>query len=322
MTHARALLAALLLTGSAPAAPAVPTVAVTHDEGTARVPRDPKRVVALDEESLGWLYALGLGDRVVGLGSPRLGPADLAPDGTVRPERRKAGFLGRGPLGDARFVGTWTAPNLETILALKPDLILRLTWAGNTNHANLSRIAPTVGYREDSAGFWQKGLRDLARVFGRQEQAERVIRSVNDARRAGARELTAAGIFRKFPKVVVVSPFAGGTNYVYTRVRLVDDLRALGFKDGFRPRAEGTLGIGAVISNEELAALDPKTLVVVLPSERGDGTAEAFLDSPVGRRLKDRSVVYAMEEFSPWTGPLVSLRTSAALTEAILAKFR
>ncbi|MFN3431471.1 MAG: biotin/lipoyl-containing protein, partial [Candidatus Sericytochromatia bacterium] len=43
------------------AAPA--TLTLKHDEGAATVPLNPARIVALDEEALGWIYALGVSSR-------------------------------------------------------------------------------------------------------------------------------------------------------------------------------------------------------------------------------------------------------------------
>ncbi|UBV45000.1 ABC transporter substrate-binding protein (plasmid) [Deinococcus taeanensis] len=312
-----ALLSSLLLCSSALAQ----TLTLKHDEGTTQIKADARRLVVLDEEALGWIYALGLSDRIVGIGSSMIAPTDLTADGHLKPERIRGTFLARGNLSGARFVGNWIQPNLETILSLKPDLIVRLTWNGNGNYDKLSRIAPTVGYREDRAGYWKSNLRDLARVFGRQEQAEKLIKQVADTNRAGARTLQAAGVFRKYPKAVVVSPFQGGTNYLYTKTRLIEDVRALGFKDGLKASAS-TLGVASVISDEALLGLGKDTLVIVFPPGGQYNGADAFLQSPVGQRLKDRAVVYSPEAISPWSGPLVSLRDSAALTKLILEKMK
>ncbi|MFC6659043.1 iron-siderophore ABC transporter substrate-binding protein [Deinococcus multiflagellatus] len=299
---------------------AAQALTLIHDDGKTTVPTNPQRVVALDEEALGWLAALGVSDRVVGLGSTYFTPGDLS-GGKIKPEVLKQGFYGRVKLNSPAYIGSWTAPNLETITALKPDLIVRLTWQGNQNYEQLSRIAPTVGYAEAGAGFWQRGLRDLAKVFGKQIEAERVIKQVADTHRANARKLLAAGVFRKYPKVVVVAPFAGGSNWLYTDVRLVPDLRALGFKDGLRG-AKTTLGVGSAVSDEALLGLDKQTLVVLFPPGGKYNGAEAFLNSPVGQRLKAQSVVYVPEDFSPYSGPLTSLRHSAALTKLILDKVK
>ena len=294
------------------------TFTIRHDEGTAQVKKDPARVVVMDEEALGWLAALGVSDRIVGLASSYFTPADLS-GGRIKPEVLSSGFYKRATLKDPAYVGDWLAPNLETITALRPDLIVRLTWQGNQNYDKLSRIAPTVGYQEGGQGYWQKGLRDLARLFGRQVQAERVIQQVNDTNRMNARKLLAAGVFKKYDKVAVLAPFAGGSTWAYTSVRLIPDLRALGFKDGLTlPKT--TLGVGAEISAEALLGLDKKTLVVLFPPGGKYNGADAFLKTPVGQRLKAQSVLYVPEAFSPYSGPLVSIRNSNDLTRLILQK--
>ena len=298
----------------------VAKIALQHDEGRATVNRNPMRVVALDEEALGWLAALGVQSRVVGIGSTYFEPSDLQ-GGKVKPNVLKEGFYGRVGLNNPVYIGSWTAPNFETLTALKPDLIVRLTWDGNQNYDKLSKIAPTVGYKEGGAGFWQKGLRDLAKVFGKQVEAEKVIKQVADVNRSNAKKLLAAGVFGKYSKVVVLAPFTGGNNWVYTDVRLMPDLRALGFKDGLK-LGKSTLGVGAQVSDEALLGLDKKTLVVLFPPGGKYDGADAFLKTPVGQRLKDQSVIYRPEAFAPYSGPLTSIRNSNEVTRLILAKVK
>ncbi|MFC5846777.1 ABC transporter substrate-binding protein [Deinococcus petrolearius] len=310
------LIAALALSGAAVAQ----TLTVRHDEGTSQVKADPKRIVVMDEESLGWISALGLSGRIVGLASSYITPADV--NGTaIKPAVLRDGFFGRARLNNPAYVGDWQKPSLETIAALKPDLIVRLTWDGNQNYDNLSKIAPVLGYKEGAPGFWQKGVRDLARVFGKQVQAEQVIKNVADTNRANARKLLAAGVFRTYPKVVVVAPFAGGSNWVYTATRLIPDLKALGFKDGYSA-SKTTLGVGSQISDEALLALDKRTLVVLFPPGGKYNGAEAFLKTPIGQRLAAQSVLYVPENYSAYTGPLVSVRNSNDLTRLILEKVK
>ncbi|WP_288481809.1 ABC transporter substrate-binding protein [uncultured Deinococcus sp.] len=306
--------AALALAGTA----AAQTLNVKHDEGTSLVKANPQRIVVMDEESLGWISALGLSDRIVGLGSAYITPADVT--GTViKPAVLRGGFFGRAGLKNPAYVGDWQKPSLETIASLKPDLIVRLTWDGNQNYDNLSKIAPVLGYREGGAGFWQKGVRDLGRIFGKQVQAEQVIKNVADTNRANARSLLAAGVFSKYPKVIVVAPFSGGNNWVYTATRLIPDLQALGFKNAYRP-GKTVLGVGEQISDEALLGLDKQTLVVLFPPGGKYNGAEAFLKTPVGQRLAAQSVLYVPEDYSAYTGPLVSVRNSNDLTKLILEK--
>ncbi|MCS7057936.1 MAG: ABC transporter substrate-binding protein [Meiothermus sp.] len=310
------LLVAIVLSGFALAQ----TLTIEHDEGTSRVPLNPKRVVVMDEEALGWLAALGVGDRIVGLASAYLTPADIS-GGHIKPEVLQKGFLARAKLNNPTYIGTWMEPNLETLLTLKPDLIVRLTWKGNKHYDKLSQIAPTLGYEEGGKGFWERGLRDLGRIFGKSTEAERVIGQVRGARQAAQARLRNAGVFQKYPKVIVVAPFAGGANWVYTNVRLIPDLRAMGFKDGYTPK-DVTLNVGAQISDEALISLDKETLVVVFPPGGQYDGSRAFFSSPVGQKLKDQAILYTPEPFSPYSGPLVSLRNVNELTRLILEKVK
>ncbi|GAA4012682.1 hypothetical protein GCM10022631_25510 [Deinococcus rubellus] len=68
---------ALLLTLALLSAATAQTLTLKHDEGTTTVKQNPQRVVVMDEEALGWMFALNLGDRVVGLGSSYLSPTDI-----------------------------------------------------------------------------------------------------------------------------------------------------------------------------------------------------------------------------------------------------
>ena len=121
-------------------------ITLKHDEGSATISKNPARVVAMDEEALGWLAALGVQNRVVGIGSTYFEAGDLQ-GGKIKPNVLKEGFYERVGLNNPAYIGSWTAPNLETLTALRPDLIVRLTWDGNQNYDKLSKIAPTVGYK-------------------------------------------------------------------------------------------------------------------------------------------------------------------------------
>lgn len=289
---------------------------IKHDEGTTKVNKDPKRIIVLDEEALGWLAALGLQDRIVGIGSTYFSPTDLKGN-TIKPDVLKRGFYGRVKLNKPQYIGSWQAPNLESITALKPDLIVRLTWDGNKNYDKLSKIAPVIGYKEGGEGFWQKGIRDLGRIFDKEAQAEQAIKKVEKTNAANAKKLKDAGILKKYPKAIVLAPFAGGNNWLYTDVRLVPEVRALGFKNGIELK-KTKMGIGAAVSDEILLGLDDKTLVILFPPGGKYNGTEAFLKTVVGKRLKKQSIVYVPEDFNPYTGPLMSTYHSNKVTKLLL----
>ena len=314
------LTAATLCTGALALASSADAITLKHDEGVTQIEGIPQRVVVLDEESLGMMYALGLGDKVVGVGGPRLSLVALQEGNVIPSEIRNTGFMAEGKLNStAQYVGSWTAPNLETITALKPDLIIRLTWNGNEkNYGQLSKIAPTISYKENAPGYYQRWLRDLGRVFNKSLMAESVLRKVKSTQTNARIQLNSADVLDKYPKVLVLSLYNSGAIYAYNRVRVIDDLKALGFKNAYTKDAEDKNQKSEKISREYLLTVTPDTLVVLMPSSSNPELAEEFLNSPVGSRLKDQAIAYDWKKYSPWTGPLVSIRTIKDLTTQVI----
>ncbi|GAA4021073.1 hypothetical protein GCM10022631_38820 [Deinococcus rubellus] len=63
-------------------------------------------------------------------------------------------------------MGSWTAPNLETILALKPDLIVQLTWDGNQNYDKLSKTPPPSATRKAARASGKRDCASLVELGG------------------------------------------------------------------------------------------------------------------------------------------------------------
>lgn len=105
-----------------------PTRTIRHAMGETKVPAHPKRIVVLDTDKLDTLYTLG-----------------LTPVGAALPDV-SAGmptYLGAS-FAKIKSVGTLQEPNLETIAALRPDLILGSKFRQEKYYGELSKIAPTV----------------------------------------------------------------------------------------------------------------------------------------------------------------------------------
>lgn len=82
--------------------------------------------------------------------------------------------LFRSITGEAQSVGEKTEPNFETILSLKPDVILGSTKFKPEVMEQLAKIAPTLPYSHVSTD-WESNLRLLGELSGKQEQAEQEI---------------------------------------------------------------------------------------------------------------------------------------------------
>ncbi|WP_152364898.1 ABC transporter substrate-binding protein [Microlunatus speluncae] len=146
------------------AGPAEATRTVTHPLGTADVPVNPARVVALDRRgALPHLLALGITPvgalthkSIIGTDFPAL-VAEQAADVTVLPVASGA-----------------DEPALEPVTALHPDVIVGYTGGIEEVYPGLSQIAPTVAVDVDFTDA-AVSLRAIAAAVGREAEAERVV---------------------------------------------------------------------------------------------------------------------------------------------------
>lgn len=125
---------------------------VRHSRGETCVPNNPQRVVVLG----GLDYALSLGLKPIGS------------DGVSRELYLKEFADG------IEEVGGNDAPNLEKILALKPDFIIGGDYV-NSSYSALSQIAPTVLISYNHSGEWKDFFMQYAEVLGRTAEAEQVM---------------------------------------------------------------------------------------------------------------------------------------------------
>ena len=133
---------------------------VNHAMGQTKVPMNPKRVVVL---------ASGL-DTVLSLGVNPVGSTQV--QGKYF---RGYDYLNNGLRG-IESVGHLDSPNLETIAALKPDLILGAKgWDDQNNYKLLSQVAPTVIAEVETSGEWKKLLNKYAEALGKTDKAEQIL---------------------------------------------------------------------------------------------------------------------------------------------------
>ncbi|MFJ8312390.1 MULTISPECIES: ABC transporter substrate-binding protein [unclassified Streptomyces] len=175
-TAALALTSALALTactsGTAKSGPQGGSSHIMHTAmGDVRVKDHPQRVVVLDTAELDSAITLG----VQPVGSTH---ADVA-----------SGFLDYLPkdkLTGIKDVGEMMNPSLESIAALKPDLILTSKVRHGDKYAELKKIAPTV--MTESTGYtWKENFLVHAEALGRTAEVPRVT----EAYAAHARRVTA-----------------------------------------------------------------------------------------------------------------------------------
>jgi iron complex transport system substrate-binding protein len=126
---------------------------VQHAKGETCVPNNPRRIVVLG----GLDYALSLGVKPIG-----------------SDEVQQYQFYLKGSVDGIEDVGGNDTPNLEKILALKPDFILGGDYITSDYNA-LSSIAPTVLIPFEHSGEWKEFFMRYAEALHKTAEAERVM---------------------------------------------------------------------------------------------------------------------------------------------------
>ena len=132
---------------------------VEHALGKTKVPINPQRVVVLGG---------GL-DTLLSLGVKPVGSVRFLPDNYYLKNR----------LEGIESVGDPDRPDLESIVALKPDLILGADFDDQSNYELLSQIAPTVIAELENTYNWRKMLSQYAEALGKTEKAKQIIADYN-----------------------------------------------------------------------------------------------------------------------------------------------
>ncbi len=139
----------------------------------------PKRIISLIPAVTEMLFAIGAGDQVAGVSSFDTFP----PEATTRPA-----------------VGGLFDPNYEKILSLRPDLVVTYGSQDELVRRLDATNIPHYSYRHGGLSHITSTIRDLGRVTGHVDQAERVATGIEaelDAVRKDARG-------RPSPKVLLV----------------------------------------------------------------------------------------------------------------------
>lgn len=131
---------------------------VQHALGETCIPANPQRIVILDEFYL--LDALSALDvKLVG----------YTPCQACIPSEILSEFVANIPK-----LGNVTAPSLETIVSLKPDLILGLPWQEQF-YPRLSEIAPTVIVEDPDLNGFIPTLRYLAEILDKNKLVDDIV---------------------------------------------------------------------------------------------------------------------------------------------------
>jgi iron complex transport system substrate-binding protein len=248
---------------------------ITHAMGRTELPRQPRRVVALDNSYVEATMLLGA--EVVGFTEYR-GITDTLPD-----------YLGddrTAHAGRAVSVGTVEEPGLEQIAALKPDLIVSAKVRHEALYAQLAQIAPTI-MSETTGPTWKQNITFLGRSLGREDVARRELAAYQtEAKKVGDAIRAEAGD----PKISVVR-FLDGPTRLYQKASFSGTvLQDAGLS---RPRSQDVDDFDLEIGEERIALADgDKIFVATFDDEKrtGSATKASFAANPLWKPLAEKVV--------------------------------
>lgn len=242
-------------------------VTVEHAMGSTTIPTQPKRVVALDSS-----YAdatLLLETELVGITTYRAYSTDL-PDYLGEEDAKKYA-------PKVASVGEMSAPSLEKIAALKPDLIVSAKVRHEALYGQLSKIAPTV-MSETTGGTFKANIEMLGKALGKSDLAKKEL----SAFEAEAKKVGDAVNAKASNPTISVTRFNDGP----TRLYLTDTYSGIVLGDAglARPAAQNTTGFALEISEENIKQADgDKIFVTTYDDDKGTATKtkQAFAANPL-----------------------------------------
>lgn len=239
------------------------------------VPAEPQRVVTLqDQHALFTLWQLGFRS-IVG--------SACATDGNGEPYFRRMAAHGFEATG-IECIGVYGEPDLEKILALRPDLIVG-TWGDEEIYDQLSRIAPTVILNPwDDAPLYDIVMR-YATLVGREDAVDE-LKAEYEENLARLREMV--GDPSEIVVSTIVTAASGGAEpgqFYIPDGAIADVLREVGFA---RPAVQLQQEGRTYYSVEQIRNHDADLLIRVTFGQAADqeeANTRAVLESPLWRQL-------------------------------------
>jgi iron complex transport system substrate-binding protein len=249
-----------------PAASAAPaasgaTRVMKHAMGETTLPAQPQRVVVLDTGEL---------DSTVALGVKPVGSVSILPESGI------PAYL-RAKTEGVKLVGTIGAPNLETILTLKPDLILSNKVRHEKIYPQLSAIAPTV-FAADVGEVWKENLLVYGEALGKKAEADALLadyyaRLADFKSKLGDRLKT---------QVSVVRVVEAGIRILQTQMYIGVILKDAGLA---RPASQDKAGRFELVSMEKIPDMDGD-VIFVSALGKGNDKLKELLAHPLWQATK------------------------------------
>ncbi|SOB82572.1 ABC transporter substrate-binding protein [Streptomyces sp. 1331.2] len=243
-----------------PSAVPVPPVTVTAATGPVLVPGEPMRVVVLDTDVLDSALTLG-----------------ITPVGAALPARdtRYPDYWPTGRTTGIRLVGPAGAPDLPTVRALRPDLILSNQARDGDRYDQLRELAPTV-LTQTTGAPWKANFQLHAQALSREAAAEAFVGSYQKHAGQVAQALSAAKLSGR--KVSLVRFVEGGGIRLSGRQSFPGTV--LSDAGVGRPDAQNVDQSDFEIPPDQLGKADGDLLLYATYGDPGRAGTEATLASP------------------------------------------
>lgn len=237
--------------------------------GISQVKADPQRIVALSDEALDTLCALGLQSRIVA--------AAVADGSSGQPS-----YLGTVVRG-VPAVGSQSKPDLNAVKAANPDLILGSKALTPDSYDALSAIAPTV-FTAAPGAAWQDNLRLVGTATGRGGAAGALVDGFTaDAAKAGAQndaahfQVSVVQLTENTMRVWGAADFPGSVLAAIGADRPVSQR--------FTDKPYHEIDISQLGPSTDFSAADGDIVYVSFDSAAAKSRAATLLDSPEWKKL-------------------------------------
>lgn len=258
-----------------------PTRTIQHAMGTTEIKGTPQRVVVLTNEANDIVLALG-----------------LTPVGAVK------SWLGdpyyeyiEDEMQGVPIVGDEFQPNLEKIVALKPDLIIGSKVRQDQIYEQLNAIAPTI-FSETIGLTWQENLKLYGQALNRETEAQAALQEWQERVTSFKQKLQ-----EKPDLQVSLVRFAPGMARIYYKDSFPGQiLEEVGLQ---RPPQQDKDAFADEVGFENIPAMDGDILFYFTYDEgdnRGEKVAQQWLNHPLWQNLDavKRDRVYAVND-THWT---------------------
>ncbi|WP_411348030.1 ABC transporter substrate-binding protein [Paenibacillus sp. WLX2291] len=237
---------------------------IQHDLGSTDVKENPERIVVLEQ---------GFTQTVAAL---KVKPVGVADDN--KPERFPQDTLSY--IEGYTSVGTRSEPNLEVIRTLKPDLIIADTSRHTNVYDQLSDIAPTIVFKNDTANYDEivQSTEQIGLALGKEQDVQTLL---NDHKQQME---TLRQAVQQGQSVLIIAPDEEESNSFQVRTTSSfhgSFLAAAGLDYALKDDAE----VSQLMTTEQLMAIDPQHLLILI-NEDNDSVLDAQKDNPLWNQLQ------------------------------------